>query len=73
MGKSRAGGVGELPVLDLGDAATLRVVANTSAGSVLPLEWRNFPTSLPVGLDAEGEALLIERGWAAGDLVAPGR
>ena len=38
---------------DLGQGASLRVLAVTPRGSVLLLEWNNFRALLPVGLDFE--------------------
>ncbi len=39
--------------LDLGDGAVLKVLAVTSRGMVLLLEWGSFRAMLPVGLDFE--------------------
>ncbi|HUG33195.1 MAG TPA: ComEC/Rec2 family competence protein [Anaerolineales bacterium] len=40
-------------ILDLGDGATLRVLAAGSRGSVLLIEWQNFRALLPVGMSFE--------------------
>jgi len=40
-------------LLDLGEGATLRVLAAGSRGSVLLIEWRNFRALLPVGMSFE--------------------
>ncbi|MEA3440177.1 MAG: ComEC/Rec2 family competence protein [Chloroflexota bacterium] len=49
-------------MLDLGEGATLEVLAATPRGSVLLLKWGNFRTLLPVGLDFEAmDSLLEER------------
>jgi competence protein ComEC len=39
--------------LDLGQGASLKILAVTPRGSVLLLEWNNFHALLPVGLDFE--------------------
>jgi competence protein ComEC len=40
-------------VLDLGEGATLRVLAAGPRGAVLLVEWKNFRTLLPVGMSFE--------------------
>jgi competence protein ComEC len=40
-------------VLDLGEGATLQVLATGSRGSVLLIEWQNFRALLPVGMSFE--------------------
>jgi competence protein ComEC len=51
--------------LDLGDGATLKVVAVTPRGSVLLLEWNDFRALLPVGLSFDALAEL-DNGKAVG-------
>jgi hypothetical protein len=47
----------------LGQGARLEVLAASRSGAVLLLEWRNFRTSLPVGLDEDlCQSLLEEPG-----------
>jgi hypothetical protein len=47
-------------VLDLGQGAHLHVLASTRSGAVLLLEWRNFRTLLPIGLDEDLCQSLLE-------------
>ncbi len=44
--------------LDLGDGATLRVLATGSRGAVLLIEWQNFRALLPIGISFEAFAEL---------------
>jgi competence protein ComEC len=44
--------------LDLGDGATLRVLAITKRGAVYMLEWQNFRALLPIGIDFDSMARL---------------
>jgi len=46
-------------VLELGDGASLEVLALNSYGAVLLLQWRNFQALLPVGLDLETQYGLL--------------
>jgi competence protein ComEC len=47
-------------VLDLGQGAHLQVLATSRSGAVLLLEWRNFRTLLPIGLDEDLCQTLLE-------------
>ena len=48
--------------LELGDGATLRVLAVTKRGAVFILEWQNFRALLPIGIDFDSMAWLQKRG-----------
>jgi beta-lactamase superfamily II metal-dependent hydrolase len=47
--------------LDLGQGARLQVLSATRSGAVLLLEWRNFRTLLPIGLDEDLCQSLLEK------------
>ncbi len=47
-------------VLDLGQGARLQVLGASRSGAVLLLEWKNFSTLLPIGLDEDLRQSLLE-------------
>ncbi len=51
-----------LPVFDLGDGITLRVVGEGARGSALRLEWGRASLLMPIGLAAFDETTLLAQG-----------
>jgi len=52
----------DLPAFDLGDAITLRVLAEGEVGSALRLDWKRFALVMPIGLRLADETALLMRG-----------